>query len=452
MNSGDERIPPQDIPAERTVLGSMITSTACAEIGAGILEENDFYSSQNKKIFAAIRDMVWGERPTDLLLVAAELGNRGHLEAVGEEPYLAELCESMVVPANLPYYAMELREKAVRRQMVTTGYEMIGHAFDGEIGATEALCKADARLAELEHLNDTRDQEQKKSARILKAGDYMERMEQYRNEGGATDVVSTGWENLDKLYRPAKGTLNVIHGIPSHGKSSFMDALAINLSVNHGWRHLYFSPENFPLEYHLQKLIELFIGAPLRKYGDFAPCSAVDVKTATEFIHQHFSFIYLSEDAHNLPGLMRLIKKPVKEEGYDSLIIDPWNELDYSAEQHEKETDYIGKALSGLRRYGRRNDLAVFTLVHPAKMYKDKNAKVYEVPTMYHLSGSAHWFNKADNGICVYRDFEKETIQLHVQKIKYKPHGHIGLAQMKYLKESGRFIPHEEEEGGNWND
>jgi len=458
MNSGNfvphdaERIPPQAIDVERTVLGTMIISADGATIAINRLSDDSFYASANQKVFVTLRDMVSGEIKIDLVTLAAELRNRGWLESVGEEPYLCELIESIATAENIPHYCRILLEKQARRKMISTAHALMERAFDDGKDITSAITETDAEFAALQQMNTELDPEEKVSSKILRAGDFLERMQSYQANGFINTAVSTGWDSLNGCYRPARGMLNIVHGIPSHGKSSVMDALAMNISSLHGWKHLYFSPENFPLEYHLQKLTELYVGKPLRKYGDVEPCTREEVEAANAFIHEHFSFIYLSESGHNLSGMMRLVKSAMKEGKYDSLIIDPWNELDYEAGKGERETDYIGKSLSSLRRFGRRNDMAIFVLVHPAKMYKKPGSKVYDVPTMYDLAGSAHWYNKADNGVCVYRDFEAETVQLHIQKIKNKPHGHIGVVTMKYLNENGRLVEVDQTEGNgdNW--
>lgn len=317
--------------------------------------------------------------------------------------------------------------------MITQAEIISKRACDDETPLSELSQQAEALAAGLEESLDTSGDEIK-YAQLKRAGELTAAMQEYREKGLRNEGVSTGWPGLDEYYRPARGTLNIITGIPSHGKSSFIDALAVNISLCSKWRWAVFSPENYPIELHLQKLIELFIGKNLRHE------TTPDELTATmKWIDLYFQFVQLTEASHNLQALLRLLNKPVKAKEIDAVIIDPWNELDVSLKANEKETDFIGRSLSRLRRFARRHDIAVFVVAHPAKMYKPHGEDRYDVPTLYAISGSAEWYNKADNGLCVYRDFSNDIIDLHIQKIKFKIHGKVGAVSFKYDKTNGRF-------------
>jgi twinkle protein len=105
------------------------------------------------------------------------------------------------------------------------------------------------------------------------------------------------------------------------------------------------------------------------------------------------------------------------------------------------ETDYISHALKRCRQFARRMGVHVWMVAHPAKLRKD-NDGTYPVPTLYDISGSAHWRNKADNGLCLWRDFGNHMapVEVHVQKIRFKQIGSIGMAQLRYRKVTGRYL------------
>jgi twinkle protein len=93
-----------------------------------------------------------------------------------------------------------------------------------------------------------------------------------------------------------------------------------------------------------------------------------------------------------------------------------------------------------LRKFARKNDLCLFVVVHPTKMRKEKDSNKYPVPTMYDISGSAHWYNKADNGIVVYRDFDTNQTSVYIKKVKFRNYGRLGQINYRFDEASGNYI------------
>jgi twinkle protein len=128
----------------------------------------------------------------------------------------------------------------------------------------------------------------------------------------------------------------------------------------------------------------------------------------------------------------------IKEKGIDGLIIDPWNEIELSKPREISDSDFIGICLRRLRKFARKNKIHLWIIAHPTKMQKDKDGN-YLVPDLYDIMGSSHWRNKADNGICVHRDFVNETTNIHIQKIKFRYAGRPGTITLKYDETNGRY-------------
>jgi predicted transposase YbfD/YdcC len=243
---------------------------------------------------------------------------------------------------------------------------------------------------------------------------------------------TTGWGSLDKLYSVIKGQFTVVTGMPSHGKSEFMDALAINLVIEAKWKFAVFSPENYPVEMHYHKLIEKFNGDELRNI----PQDKIDLSIAA--ISEYFYFIDALEEDITLDAILEQTEMLIKEKGIDGLIIDPWNEIELSKPKDINDSDFIGVCLRRLRKFARRWNIHLWIVAHPTKMQKDKNGE-YAIPELYDIQGSSHWRNKADNGICVHRDFENNTTQIIVQKIKFRYAGKPGTATFKYNLKDGSY-------------
>ena len=240
----------------------------------------------------------------------------------------------------------------------------------------------------------------------------------------------TGWGNLDEYYTVRPGELTIVTGIPGSGKSNFVDALTVNLIKNSMWRFGIFSPENWPLQRHAQTLIEKFLGKSFRpsRFGD--RMSMEEAREETEMLDEYVKFIAPKGEILSVDTILKYARILCLQSGIKGLVIDPWNEVEHLF-NGLSETQYLSHELTKIRRFARLNGIHIWIVAHPTKLQKNSQGK-YDPPTMYDISGGAHWRNKADNGICVYRDFETNETEIIVQKIRFKEIGKLGSAKLKY--------------------
>jgi twinkle protein len=250
---------------------------------------------------------------------------------------------------------------------------------------------------------------------------------------GVERGVGTGWPVLDDNFLVRPGEFTVVTGIPNSGKSNFIDALAVNLAKTHGWSFAVFSPENQPIEDHVSRIAEKYTGKPFSA-GPHPRMTREELAAATEWISEHFFWILPDDDSDwSIDQILKKSQALVFQHGIRGLIIDPWNELEH-AQTTESETQYISRALKRIRQFGRRYGIHIFVVVHPQKLQKQPNGN-YPVPTLYDCAGSAHWRNKADNGLVVWRDFSNPKsieVEIHIQKIRFRQNGKIGVVPLSY--------------------
>lgn len=256
---------------------------------------------------------------------------------------------------------------------------------------------------------------------------------------GVPTGESPGWSNLEEFYRPCRGQWTVVTGIPRHGKSEWLDALLVNLIQKSGWKIGIFSPENHPLEFHSKKLIEKFSGFPMSE-GPSQRLSERDLQFCIRHLEEHLFLLDPEEDHLSVDSMLDMARFLKLKRGIDGFVIDPWNELDHTRPPYETETDYVGRQLTKIRRFARRENVHVWIVAHPAKLYRDKEG-AYPVPTLYDISGSAHWANKADFGIVVWRDLKQEfsNTEIHIQKCRFRWFGKLGMAELKWEPVTGRY-------------
>lgn len=257
-------------------------------------------------------------------------------------------------------------------------------------------------------------------------------------DDGVPRGLTTGWECVDERWRIQAGQLAVVTGIPGHGKSEWVDALCVNLAIEHGWSAAMFSPENHPVRLHLMKLAEKYIEKPYNE-GPIERMTRQEATKALDWLQQHFHWIM--PDRPSLDEIMAKARALVATRGIRVLVIDPWNEVEHERPSGMTEAEYVGHGLMELRRFARRHDLLVVVVAHPKLLDKDGKGR-YPVPTPYDISGGAMWRNKADNCLAIYADptDEKGSIEVHVQKVKFKLFGHVGVVHMTWDRPTGRYF------------
>ena len=255
---------------------------------------------------------------------------------------------------------------------------------------------------------------------------------------GPQRALSTGWPSLDQYMKIREGELSVVTGVPGSGKSEFVDALMINLARQFGWRFAVCSFEN-PSAEHIAKLAEKYLGHPFWE-GPRPRMTETDLQTAIQWLRQHFAFIRADDQAPTIDWILETAKAAVLRYGVRGLVIDPYNEIEHRRPGGMTETEYVSQLLGNVKRFAQAHGCHVWFVVHPAKMHRDTNGKI-PVPTLYDISGSANWANKADLGVVVHRDWRENanTTEIYIRKVRFKSVGRVGMATLRYDRATGRY-------------
>lgn len=256
---------------------------------------------------------------------------------------------------------------------------------------------------------------------------------------GSPRGVDVGWASLNKLYRPRLGAWTAIISIPKAGKTAFMAAMMINLAKLHGWRFAVFPAENLPAEEYASMLAEIYIGKPFSE-GYHERMSEAQLDQALDWLQEHFVILSPNDDERDLDSILSIGKAYCLRRGIHGLVIDPFNELDLVQPQGVTETQFTARCLIKVRQFAKTHNVHVWISIHPTKLQKDKDGN-YPVPTLYDASGSAHWRNKCDYGISIYRHYndpDKPT-EIHVQAVRWKGTGEIGVAELYFDRVTGRY-------------
>jgi twinkle protein len=237
-------------------------------------------------------------------------------------------------------------------------------------------------------------------------------------------------EPLGKYIQIHPGFQTIVTGIPGHGKSEFLDQMLLELGIDHGMKGAYFSPENSPAWIHLMKIAEKLFGK------SFWDMTEAEIDSTRPWINEHLFWIN-PDDGYNLKNILSHVRKAVLRHGINWYVIDPWNKVEHQRPSGMSETEYVSMALDELDVFNKKNGLHGFLVAHPTKMDKDANGN-FVVPNLYSISGSAHFFNKTAIGMSVYKVGPGQT-QVHIQKVKFKYWGEIGMIDYIWDEKNGRY-------------
>ena len=249
-------------------------------------------------------------------------------------------------------------------------------------------------------------------------------------DGNEQRALSTGFKELDKIYKIMPGTFNLITGIPNHGKSNFLDQILLNLAENEGWNFALFSPEHSTPN-HIRRLLEKRCRKPF-DIGLHARISQDELNEGIQFLDDHFRFIESTEDIPNIEYILKKAKLAKQRFGIKGLVIDPFNQISPDRDYAKREDEHIRDIIAKCQQFARNHQMVVWMVAHPHKLQRNDSG-VIPPPDLYQVSGSAHWANMSDVALVVHRDFEDNSTQIITRKIREQGvYGHIGQVYFNF--------------------
>lgn len=237
------------------------------------------------------------------------------------------------------------------------------------------------------------------------------------NENGVKNY-SIGLPNADNYFKMELGQWSVVTGIPNSGKSDVMDQICCNMALKYDMRCAMFAPESFPYEGHIKRIANKL---------NQTNCNNDQLNQTKDFIQDHFYWVKIDFENLTLKGILNAFRDLVFQKGINVCVIDPWNMLDHSA---QRDHSYVGRLLSEITQFCQQTNTHLFLVAHPRKI-ESENGR-YKKPTLYDISGSADFFNKAYNGLIVYRcigertKYNSDVVKIYIEKVKRKENGQLG--------------------------
>jgi twinkle protein len=269
---------------------------------------------------------------------------------------------------------------------------------------------------------------------VVTVNDINDELEEFIHEGFKPGF-QVGLDNFDSIFSTYTGQFITVTGVPSSGKSDFVDRMAVGYQMKYGWKTAFASPENKPTFLHAHKLIRK-IGGWMPKQEDLGSSKWKD---CWNVVNDNFYFI--ESERYDLDTVLKKGAELVKRKGIKCLVIDPFNKVKMKGAADMSITDATMEYLARIETFAKKYDVLVVIVAHPTKMYKKDDGTMDE-PTMYNIKGGGEWYDASYHGLLVHRNYANNTVKVKVLKVKFQNLGeNQAEAHFKWNHASGDYIP-----------
>lgn len=344
-----QRLPPQNLEAETSVLGAVLLENEALNRVLEILKEDDFYRNAHRRIFSAILHLYEHSEPVDLITLSEVLKTRGELDDVGGVEYLNSLVNAVPTAANISYYAKIIKEKAVLRKLINRATEIVSQSYSNSGDVDEFIDQAERTIFEISE-DRVRPSFYPIKDLIKSSFKTIERLYEKRQ---LITGVPTGFQRLDELtsgFQPSD--LIIIAGRPSMGKTALALNIAQNASVQAAIPAAIFSLEMSKEQLALRMLCsEAKVDAHRLRGGFLSEADWPKLTRAAGSLSEAPLFI---DDTPGLSALeMRAKTRRLKIEHNLGLVIVDYLQLmrgRASADSREQEISDISRSLKALAK------------------------------------------------------------------------------------------------------
>ena len=269
---------------------------------------------------------------------------------------------------------------------------------------------------------------------VVTVKDINDELEEFIYEGFKPGY-QIGLDNFDSIFSTYTGQFITVTGVPSSGKSDFVDRMAVGYQMKYGWKTAFASPENKPTFLHAHKLI--------RKVGGWMPkqedLGSDKWNKCFEVVNDNFYFI--EAERYDLDSVLKKGAELVKRKGIKCLVIDPFNKVKMKGAADMSITDATMEYLARIEAFAKKYDVLVIIVAHPTKMYKKEDGTIDE-PNMYNIKGGGEWYDASYHGLLIHRNYQNNTVKAKVLKVKFQNLGeNQAEAHFKWNHVSGDYIP-----------
>jgi replicative DNA helicase len=445
MSSFVERVPPQNLEAEQSVLGAMLIDREAVLRVTSLVAADDFYADKHQAIYSAIISIFNRGEPVDIITVAEELKKKDQLDMVGGLAYLGQLASAVPTTANVESYALIVERKSTLRKLQAAARKIVDDCYTAE-DMDLVLAEAEQNIFAVTQRRTARGYAPLRNA-LVTAYDHIEFLYGHR---GQTTGVTSGFKALDAMtsgFQPSD--LIILAARPSVGKTAFSLNLARNAAVIGKKKVVFFSLEMSAEQLAMRLLAaEAAVDAHRLRTGELMDEDWRRLSTGLARLSEAEIWI---DDTPNIPLMeMRARARRIQaEHGLDMIIIDYLQLMSLPNKgrdsNRQQEISEISRSLKALARELKVPLIALSQLSRGVEQRQDKR------PMMSDLRESGAIEQDADVVAFLYRDdyYDRESERKNIVEVilAKQRNGPVGSVDVFFMKEIGKFMDVERRQG-----
>lgn len=392
-----KKIPPQNLEAEQSTLGSMMIDMTALEKGIEILNPDDFYREAHQLIFDVLRSLAERNEPVDIITVQEELRRMGKLEDVGGTEYLMSLIDAVPTASNIEYYAKIVEEKAILRRLIDASTQISGWCYSQADDADALVDRAEQLIFKI---SQKRMGEYFTPLSML-AHEAFEKIETQYREQLPISGLSTGFKRFDEITSGLQPSdFIIVAARPSMGKTAFVLDIARHVAIKEKKPVALFS-----LEMSKEQLALRLICAQSKVDAQHLRSGKIQndewVRLADGVGKLYEAPIFIDDNTAITPLQMRAKCRRLKAEHGLNLIVVDYLQLMSSNKRTENRVQEIGEIARSLKGLARELNVPVIAL---SQLSRSVEQRVDKRPMLMDLRESGSIEAEADVVAFLYRE------------------------------------------------
>ncbi len=439
----DMRKPPNNVDAEKSILGGLMVQPETFEIVSDILMPSDFYKLVHQKLYQVMADLHNRREPIDIVTVSNELSSRKELEQLGGNAVLAEIMNQGPSAINIHQYAKIVKEKAISREIIKSCTEIVNQAFDQDYENMDAFVdEAEGKIFKIGQKRET-------SGGLVGAAELIkvsiDKLTELSTKKQDIIGVASGFSHLDKMtagFQP--GDMVIIAARPSMGKTAFSLNVALNAAL-HNKKHVAF----FSVEMGKEQLMMRMLATEARVNMSDLRVGRIKDNDWPRLIDKASKLgeanLYIDDTSGISPQEIRSKARRLKQQhGLDMILVDYLQimKLRTRIESREREVAEISRSLKAIAK---ELEVPVIALAQLNRGVEGRTGESRK-PVLSDLRESGSIEQDADLIMMLYREeyYEPDNPDIKGQAdllVRKHRNGPVGELKLRWEAQYGRFSP-----------